>query len=74
MPNNLINASGLLIPKDGLSASNASLIKLNTNDRVQNSVNRTTNIKIRGNDVDIVRKTKIAGAETSDTRARYQNL
>jgi len=74
MPENLINASGLLIPKDGLSTSNASLIKLNTNDRVQNTINRTTNIKIRGTDVDIVRKTKIAGAETSNTRVRYQNL
>jgi len=74
MPYNLINATGLLIPKDGLTANNAALVKLNTRDRIQNTINRVTSIKIRGNDVDISRKTKVAGAETSGTRSKYQNL
>ena len=74
MSPSLVNANGLLIPKDGESASNAGLIKLNSNDRVQNTVTRSTSLKINGTGAEINRKTRLAGSETSLIRSKFQNL
>lgn len=74
MPYNLINANGLVIPKDGQPTTAGNLIKLNTSDRIQNTINRTTSVRITGKGVEVSRKARIAGAETSNIRARFQNL
>jgi hypothetical protein len=74
MPYNLINANGLVIPKDGLPTTAGNLLKLNTPDRVQNTINRTTSVRVTGTAVDVIRKARLAGAETSAIRARFQNL
>ncbi len=73
LPNNLINANSLNIPKDGMQTSTASLVKLNTISRTFNTIERNSVLKITGNNAEIVRKSVISGAESSSTRATYRN-
>ncbi|MDE3236832.1 MAG: DUF3857 domain-containing protein [Bacteroidota bacterium] len=73
MPNLDINANGLIIPKDGAQTSTASLIKLNSINRIPNTVTRTSTLTMNGNKADISRHTLRTGAETSNTRASYSN-
>jgi hypothetical protein len=73
LPNNLINANALYIPKDGSHVSNATLVKLNTGNRIPNTVDRTSTIRITENRADISRSNALSGAEASRIRSVYRN-
>ena len=73
MPNNLINANALYIPKDGSHVTGASLVKLNTTSRSPNTIDRTTTIRISDNNAEVVRKSLMSGAEAGSIRATYRN-
>ncbi|MFL9482160.1 DUF3857 domain-containing protein [Chitinophagaceae bacterium LWZ2-11] len=74
MPVTLINATGLYIPKDGGQTTNASLVKLNTENRILNTIERTSTLSFNGTSVTVDRVYKKTGAETSTTRNNYRNL
>ena len=73
MPNILVNANGLYIPKDGQQTTVAGLVKLNSVNRTLNTIDRTSVLKILDNKAEIQRSSKIAGAEVSATRNAYRN-
>ena len=73
MSNMLVNANGLYIPKDGGQTASATLVKLNSVNRTYNTVDRYSVLRIVDNKADILRKSKIAGAEGSATRSAYRN-
>ncbi|MES2645253.1 MAG: DUF3857 domain-containing protein [Bacteroidota bacterium] len=69
----LLNANGLYIPKDGTSTTTAILSKLNSNNRPQNFIDRTTTISFKGLSAEIERRNKRLGAEASGIRYSYKN-
>ena len=73
MPGNLVNANALYIPKAGAHVTSASLVKLNTADRVFNTIDRSTTMKMTGSNADITRKSIMTGAESGMVRESYRN-
>ena len=73
LPSTLINANALYIPKDGTHVDGASLVKLNTLNRVPNTIERSTVIRLAENRADITRKSVVSGAEASRIRSVYRN-
>jgi hypothetical protein len=74
MSTDLLNANGLYIPKENETASTPALSKLNTNNRPQNTIERNSIVKFSGNNIDMERKTRRSGFETSTTRNGYKDL
>ena len=68
-----LNANGLYIPKEGETATNAALVKLNTPNRPVNFVDRTSTVLFKGNNVEVERMSKKIGAEASVTRGAYKD-
>ncbi len=64
-----VNANGLYIPKDGETATNAQLVKLNTLTRPVNFIDRTSTLSFNGAKAEIERSNYKMGAEASTSRA-----
>ena len=73
MGSHIINANGLFIPKDGESITDAKLVKLNTQDRPQNSIVRSTKISFNGDQAVIHRVVYKIGAEAATARGAYKD-
>jgi tetratricopeptide (TPR) repeat protein len=73
MSRSLINANGLIIPKDGAQTNSTTLIKLNSKSRKPNTIIRKATVTITGNNAGIKRTAIKTGAETSTTRAGYKD-
>jgi len=68
-----LGANGLYIPREGETAANAALVKLNTADRPVNFVDRISKVTLTGSNVEVVRANKKIGAEASVTRGAYKD-
>ncbi|MES2775835.1 MAG: DUF3857 domain-containing protein [Bacteroidota bacterium] len=68
-----LGANGLYIPKEGETASNAALVKLNTPNRPVNFVDRISTVVFKGNNIEVDRAAKKIGAEASVTRGAYKD-
>jgi Transglutaminase-like enzymes, putative cysteine proteases len=74
MSHKLINANGLLIPKDGNQTSSTNLVKLNSPLAKTNACIRTTTLALNSDGSAAVQRNVLkTGAETSRTRSSYKD-
>lgn len=73
LPASLINAYGLYIPKESETATDASLAKLNTDNRPSNTITRTAQMSFDNNNLSIRRSVLRTGSEAAEMRAFYQD-
>lgn len=70
----LLNANALYIPKDGAHVQNATLQKLNTPNRPENTVLRLSQLDMNGSQAKILRKSWRVGNEAALMRERYKDV